>query len=310
MDDSDSARLSWDNLIYIADFMEMSSERRISLLGGEPTLHPLFVEFATYLLERHFHVHVFTSGIMSVERLEEMKKFLLRYPVENLSFTCNLNHPSLSTDQETERINNFLCAFGKSTSLGVNLYKAEFDLEFLVEHINKYHLNRHIRVGLAHPIPGEINQYVAPHDLKKLAQCFVSYFDLFERFNITPGFDCGMPMCIFTDEELGRLFQLNRGNISFGCGPAIDIGPDMMVWSCFPLSGVYKKSLFDFNSMQEIGNYYRELHQKIREEAGGIFEACDSCQHRTSEVCRGGCLAHSLNHFKEEAITRFKEINL
>jgi cyclic pyranopterin phosphate synthase len=41
--------LSWDNLIYIADFLEGSGERHISLLGGEPLLHPHIAEFIIYL---------------------------------------------------------------------------------------------------------------------------------------------------------------------------------------------------------------------------------------------------------------------
>ena len=169
-------------------------------------------------------------------------------------------------------------------------------------------MRRHIRIGLAHPIPGEINNYVSLSDLKLMAANFVSFFDLFERFNISPGFDCGMPMCIFTDQELGRLFKLNKGRVSFGCGPAIDIGSDMMVWSCFPISNFHKRSLYEFNSLQDIGAYFRNLHSKMRTEIGGIFEECDNCPHRANELCSGGCVAHSINHFKNEAPVRIKEI--
>jgi radical SAM protein with 4Fe4S-binding SPASM domain len=102
---------------------------------------------------------------------------------------------------------------------------------------------------------------------------------------------------------------LNKGILSFGCGPAIDIGPDMMVWSCFPLSGIHKRSLYEFNSMREIGSFYKNLHAQIRTEIGGIFEDCDNCSHRFNEVCIGGCLAHSLNQFKNEPLIRIKEFN-
>jgi len=308
MDTSAFAELSWDNLIYIADFLEISHEQKISLLGGEPTLHPHFVDFTTYLLERNFHVNVFTSGIMSDQKLMECQQFLSGFPPEKLSFTCNMNHPDISSPNETERINKFLSVFGHLTTPGYNIYQADFDIEFIFQTINNYNLRRHLRVGLAQPIPGEINRYVQIDDLKKMAKKFAGYFDLFERFNIIPGFDCGVPMCLFTDEELGKLFKLNKGRLSFGCGPAIDIGPDMMVWSCFPLSNFHKRSLFEFNSLQEIGNFYNNLHAKIRTEIGGIFEECDNCPQRYNELCMGGCIAHSLNHFKNEATVRFKEI--
>jgi radical SAM protein with 4Fe4S-binding SPASM domain len=308
MDNSKLPELSWDNLIYIADFLEISGEKKISILGGEPTLNPLFVDFTTYLLERNFHVNVFTSGIMSDAILLESQKFLANFPSERLSFTCNMNHPDISTASEIERIDRFLTLFGRLTTLGYNIYRTDFNIDFIFHIINKYNLKRHLRVGLAHPIPGEINEYVPVEDLKKVAMKFVRNFNLFERFNIIPGFDCGMPICIFTDKELGNLFKLTNGLMKFGCGPAIDIGPDMMVWSCFPLSGFHKRSLYEFNSLHEIGNYYRNLHSKIRTEIGGIFEKCDNCMYRFSELCQGGCVAHSLNHFKDEALVRLKEI--
>jgi len=34
---------------YVVDFLEASGEKRISLLGGEPTIHPKFVDFVKYL---------------------------------------------------------------------------------------------------------------------------------------------------------------------------------------------------------------------------------------------------------------------
>lgn len=308
MDASAFTEMSWDNLIYIADFLEISNERKVSLLGGEPTIHPLFVDFTTYLIERNFHVNVFTSGILSNEMLNECRQFLSGISPGKLSFTCNMNHPDISSSGELRMIDRFLYDFGRWTSLGFNIYKPDFDIEFIIENINRYNLSRYVRIGLAHPIPGAKNQYITMNELKEMASKFASYFDLFERFGITPGFDCGIPMCVFSDEELGKLFKLNRGNLNFSCGPAIDIGPDMMVWSCFPLARTNKRSLFDFNSLQEVGDYYRDLHSKIRTEIGGVFEECDSCNHRFNEVCMGGCVAHSLNNFRDEAPVRAREI--
>jgi len=308
MDTSAMKELCWEDLIYIADFLEISNERKVALLGGEPTIHPQFVDYTTYLLERNFHVNVFTSGILSSDKLAEAQQFLGKYPIERLTFTCNLNHPDISTEAEIKRIDEFLSVFGHVTSLGFNIYQTDINLQFLIGKINEFNLGRHIRFGLAHPIPGEVNQYIPLEKLHDMARTFVSHFDLFEQHNITPGFDCGMPMCIFSDEEIGRLFKLNRGMVSFGCGPAIDIGPDMMVWSCFPLSGLHKKSIYDFNSVHEIGNYFRNLHSKIRAEEGGLFNECDTCKHRANELCKGGCVAHILNRLDKEAMARINEL--
>ena len=77
--------MSWENLIYIADFLKTSGQRHISLLGGEPTIHPECVDFILYLLERNFDVTIFTNGILSPSRLEEFKRHFININIEQLN---------------------------------------------------------------------------------------------------------------------------------------------------------------------------------------------------------------------------------
>jgi len=300
--------LSWDNLIYIADLMEQSGEMGISLLGGEPTLHPHFVDFVLYLIERRFHVNVFTSGIMGEKMFREAERTLINIHPDKLSFVCNVNNPDKSSFSELENVRHFLKVFGHLATAGFNIYKPDFSIDFIFQYINEFGLKRHIRLGLAHPIPGQHNVFVPVDKMKDMAERLVSYLPVLERLKIKAGFDCGFPLCIFTDEQIGKLFKHNNGRVSFGCGPAVDIGPDMSVWGCFPLSAIHKKSLYEFNTMHDIRNYYQDLHRKVRIEIAGVFNDCDDCVYREEGLCMGGCLAHSYNHFMNEAKIRFKEI--
>jgi len=284
--------LSWENLIYVTDLFESSHEKHLSLLGGEPTLHPDFIDFVCYLHQRKFQVNVFTSGIMSDKTLQEAQKHLLKIPSENLSFVCNYNHPSSSTAKETQQINRFLTCFSKYITLSFNLYQQDFDFGFLVETILKYDLKKHIRLGLAQPIPGQKNECLKVGDLHGMAARFREQLTLLEKQRISIGFDCGMPLCIFSDEDLGRLFKLNRGKVQFSCGAAIDIGPDMQVWACFPLSNHEKKLLYDFNNVEEIKQHFAVQSNKIRKKERGIFTGCKECIHLEEKLCMGGCLAH------------------
>jgi radical SAM protein with 4Fe4S-binding SPASM domain len=299
--------ISWENMIYIADLLESSGSKAVALLGGEPTLHPDFADFVVYLHARDFHVHIFTSGIMSDAKLKECEKKLLGIPREQISFTCNINNPRLCPKRENEKLDLFLRSFGHLVTPGFNIYTVDYDFSFLFDFINRYGLMRSIRIGLAHPITGENNLHIAVHDMRKIIDRFLSYIPSFERFKVDPGFDCGFPLCLFTEEELGKLYKVMKGRIVFGCGPAIDIGPDMSVWSCFPLSGVHKRSLFEFNSMQEILDFYAGIGEKIRSEAGGLFEDCDGCTYRAEKLCSGGCLAHVLNRFQQEPPVRMEK---
>lgn len=50
--------ISWDNLIYIADFLSASGENHVSLLGGEPLLHPQISSIIKYLNQRNLSVTI------------------------------------------------------------------------------------------------------------------------------------------------------------------------------------------------------------------------------------------------------------
>jgi hypothetical protein len=296
--------LTWENLIYVADFLISSNENHIALLGGEPTLHPLFVEFVLYLLERNFDITVFTSGVLEESVLKEAEAWLSHTPPEKLSFVVNVNHPNISTAQELEKVNRFLDVFGMYSSMGYNIYQLDFDFRFLADLMNMHGTRRHLRIGLAHPIPGEGTRHLSVYELKPMVQRLIQFAPLLEQMRIQIGFDCGMPMCFYSEEQLGILYKLSRGALNFGCGPAVDIGPDLQVWSCFPLSNFHKRSIYDFDSIQEVHDFYRKHLDGIRVEAGGILEACDTCAHREQKLCQGGCIAHLLERFGEEARIR------
>jgi radical SAM protein with 4Fe4S-binding SPASM domain len=304
--------LLWENLIYLADFFELSGERNISLLGGEPTLHPNFLDFVIYLLERNFNVRVFTSGIMSERVLEGVALAVNNVPPERLSFICNLNDPKRTHAPfaEIERVKRFLTVFGSRTVAGFNIYQTDFELDFLFKYINNYGLRRTIRLGIAHPIPGKQNIYIFLDDIPSIINRLFSYRELFERCRVKPGLDCGFPMCKLSNTQLGWLYQFTGGASSFGCGPAIDIGPDMSVWSCFPLSSFHKKSIFEFDTLQDVIRFYQRMIGLIRMEVGGIYEECDNCVYREDGICSGGCVAHILSYFQNEARVRVPEVYL
>jgi radical SAM protein with 4Fe4S-binding SPASM domain len=304
--------LSWENLIYLADFLQAAGERRFSILGGEPTLHPQFNYMVAYLLERNFDVNVFTSGIMTDRMLDETVSMFAHLPMEKLTFVCNLNDPVKTHTPlaEQESVKRFLRAFGERVIPGFNIYRTDFDLTFLFQHISEYGLKKNIRIGLTHPIPGKKNIFIALEDIDAIIHRLFSFAPLFERLRIKPGLDCGFPLCRLSDDHLSWLYRYTGGKSDFGCGPVIDIGPDMAVWSCFPLSSFHKKSFFDFNTLHEMREYYQRLHDKVRVETGGIYEECDNCSFREENLCRGGCIAHSLSWFKQEAPVRQKEVYL
>lgn len=299
--------LSWENLVYLADFLERSGERRISLLGGEPMLHPDFDDVVVYLLARGFDVVVFTSGIAAPEALHRTHA-ALRGAADRVSFVCNLNEPRFSPPGEVAQVERFLDLFGPRVAPGFNIYRPDFDLGFLLDHVNRFGLRRSLRLGLAHPIPGTRNLHVRLDQLDAAMERLMSFREVFERLRVGMGPDCGFPLCAFKDEHLGWLYRATGGAFGFTCGPAIDIGPDMSVWACFPLSQHHRRSIFEFDSLADVHRYYEDRFRTLRTEMGGILPACDDCRHREQGVCSGGCAAHILAAFQGEERVRLPEV--
>lgn len=302
--------LGWGDLIYLADLHDRAGDNTFRLLGGEPTLHPEFVDMVLYLLRRGFNIQVFTSGVLGKRLLGQLQAATENVPAERVVFTCNINDPTETPASETCRIEAFLDAFGPRVTPGFNIYQDGFDLTFLFDLINRYGLQRRLRIGIAHPILGYDNKFIGPDMIKSVARRLAEMFPLFSRHRVSLGFDCGFLICAFTKEQLAELFTLSGGRMRFSCSPVCDIGPDGSVWGCFPLSEFRPRSIYEFNGFDEMARYFEKVFHMVRIEAAGVFEDCDECFARENGICKGGCLAHNLNALSQEPSFRKLEQNL
>ncbi len=309
MDGASDDRMSWENLIYIADFLWEGGERQISLLGGEPTLHPEVADFVRYLIDRDFAVTVFSNGLLARRRLEEFARLVGALPPGRFNIVCNLNDPQQvpSSDSESRKLHDFLDQMGPWVTPGFNIYRLDFSLDFIFGLVLRYGMRRHLRLGLTHPILSGGNSHIRPQDMRQVAERLYAHRVQFDAYRVSPGLDCGFPMCKFTDEELGWLHRL-PGAIKFSCSAAVDIAPDMSVYNCFPLAGYKRKSLYEFNSKAQLDNHFAELRGAIKSEVAGIFDECDGCRYQEDALCAGGGLCQVLYRFIDEASIRLPEI--
>jgi radical SAM protein with 4Fe4S-binding SPASM domain len=215
-------------------------------------------------------------------------------PEKKLFFVCNANDPSVSPAAETKKQLAFLETFGRYCLLSFNIYTPDFDLAFLVDYIKHYKLRKLIRLGITHPILGEDNKYIDAADLQRVGKNIIRHFELLQENEIRLNVDCGFPLCMFDDESLGKLYKLSNGPMRFSCGAAIDIGTNLDVWPCFPLSGYEKKSLYDFSTYPELLEYYGKMMKNIRADRKGIYPQCDACPHMKRDLCAGGCGSYIL----------------
>ena len=109
----------------------------------------------------------------------------------------------------------------------------------------------------------------------------------------------------FYSFDISLWFILHAGGIQ---SDPFDISPDMNVYYCFPLSNYRRKSLFEFDSVEQIDAHFRATRDPIKAEIPGIFRECDGCRDQEDGLCAGGGLCHAVHGFIDEAPIRLPEI--
>jgi len=288
-----SKNLNMVDLEKIIDFYQRSQLSRFVVLGGEPTLNHDFNGMIDRLLkEREFKsVMIFTNGLMP----ENVLDYLSCNPDSRLRIALNLNHPDDYTGTQWSRINKTMNVLSTKIGLGVNIYKAGQDYNYLIDAIEQFNLGHHVRVGLTQPVIGSKNNYACESDFPGIAQDLVHFAAKAFQKDIDFSFDCGFQFCMFTLEQHTELL---RYGIKFKsiCSPIIDIGPDLSVWRCFPLFKDVCGHLTDFGTKNRIIDFYDEKYKNFIP-MGNRLE-CPQCRYRKNGLCSGGCLSRTLISFQ------------
>jgi MoaA/NifB/PqqE/SkfB family radical SAM enzyme len=297
------ANMSRAGVRKIMAMLAGAGEKELRLLGGEPTRHPEFAEIVGEVMQQGFRVQVFTNGIMPAETAD----FLGGFPAERLSVLCNISPQAKDTKQQQQRRSHALERLGERTQLGITITSPDFEFEYLIDAIKELRLAKRIRVGVAQPIVGRDNEFLAPSDYRRAGRRVVQMARACIKEDILIGFDCGLTLCMFSEEELGMLMTCTQKFTSV-CHPCIDIGPNLEVWHCFPLSEVLTTSLDDFDTRNEIVEYCNKLVRPYR--SMGCMPQCLGCDYLRRGQCTGGCLAHAITGAHPKAPRYAKDLNV
>jgi radical SAM protein with 4Fe4S-binding SPASM domain len=264
----------------------------VSLLGGEPTLHSRYADIVRWLAEQEYDIKVFTNG--TTPQLRES----LPPASQNLfAVILNLNHPDTYTRQEWTQIEANGRCLGSRLSLSFNVFTTPFSWEYLREAIVAWKLNPVIRIGLAQPIHGTPNAFLAEAQMDDACCTLVAMAEALACDGIRLGFDCGFRLCMFSPEQRGILAECGT-RFLFDCKPILDIGPNLAVWRCFPFSSEPPVKLTDFDSLHQVEEHFER--RWARQQARGNTAACRSCRYRRMGTCRGGCLSRTLSLSRRE----------
>ncbi len=277
--------ITLEALNRILDFYQSMPREEIVFLGGEPTMHPRFTEAAEAVFSRGRPLKIFSNGIMRQETRDYISE---RGKDGRITIIVNVNEPGSRRSSEDTELRKTLEQLGRIVTVGFTLFRPDAEMDFLHQLIEQYDLNKVIRFGLGMPIWGQDNAHLEPADHREAAEQITSFAERCDKERVFLKFDCGMILCMFTREQIGRLYYAG-GTFQSTCNPIPDIDADLNVWHCFPLSQVGRFSLDQFSSPQELNAHLRR-YAKSRAE-GGMFDECRFCRHFHRGYCKGGCLS-------------------
>lgn len=289
-------QMSPENFIKILAFLKKSSCHTVKLLGGEPMLHSNISDIINMASRNDYfqRIILFSGGIF-----DHYLVSLLNH--EKISVVLNTNHPSDYENGKWDifmRNLDYMVSSGSEVTLGYNIYKTDFDYEFILELLEYYKL-KNLRWTVAVPVYSYDNSHVPLDDYRKMGKKITEFLLKASELKVKAHLDCFVPLCTFSDSDYGKLVKIFPGMAKGGlCNPAIDVGPDMRVWRCFSMSGYENVSLEDFEDLKSLSDFFISSFDRYK---WYIWpEKCEHCKYRLSKICQSSCLS-----FKAVKINEF-----
>jgi hypothetical protein len=285
----DGKDISLDNFERFLEFQVRSGMPQLRLLGGEPTLHPEFLEFLRRAHDRGLDTLVFSNGLWP----RKIQDGVLSIPLAEwkVKFIFNVNEPHLQPAAQWAHVRESMKIAGPQGGCGFNIYREDFDLQFIPDLIDAAGMSRDLRLGLASPIVGAENSFLDTQRLKAAGVRLVDQLCKLEQRNVLASFDCGFPLCMFSEESLGSLV-LNSYGFKSVCGYPIDVGPDLTAWPCFPLSDCENVRMLDFQNAAGLRAHFAKRLAGFQRM--GTTDECLTCKFIHRQQCCGGCVARTL----------------
>jgi MoaA/NifB/PqqE/SkfB family radical SAM enzyme len=271
-------------------YLNRSGINQVRFLGGEPTLHPDFMKYVQIALNSKFKIMLFTNGIVT----DKILRFLDKIDNDKINILLNSICPDENNTKGLVQQKKFMQILRQKVTLGVTLYKAGQQINYLIENIYSYRLNKQIRVGISHRALGKQNSYLHPKEYYKIGNQIAQFKKELINLNISLRFDCGFVPCMFSPETL-NLFSEELNRYSSNCNPIIDILGNGTVISCYPLGTDIQFQLDNKHSRMEYVKKFEQTYSMYKDI--GIYNYCSSCPLFRIK-CSGGCLSYKVQRFK------------
>ena len=295
--------ISLDNIDNIVDFLKKSGQNKISLLGGEPTLHPEIIPIIEKLRHEKLTISVKSNGLWP----NELNKYWAKLKDKELYFLLNLNPPSEYSDNQLKILkHNISNIINQDIVLSINIDKPDFDYDYILDYANEYNV-KYIRWSFAHPIYNRKQKllkqsYFHINKYKQSSNRIIEFIKKAGDIDIMTLGDHSVIKCMFSDKQHQQILD-NNGEINSRCEGTIEILPDLQVIFCLPMFSLFEKIyLTEFSNMNELEQFLESKIDILRKNSLP-FEECNSCKYFLRNECHGGCLSHRI--FSPEILKKF-----
>jgi hypothetical protein len=202
---------------------------------------------------------------------------------------------------------------GVQVSVGINFYKGDLDLKFVLDVIEEFCFDT-LRVGITAPNTKEKIGAGALAYYEDILDPIINLMVECKKRDCGVHFDCQkIPQCVLEKrakqlEEIERDIYLDIHDEA-GCTPVIDILPNLKAVRCF---GISDKStavpIEKFGCEEDIVRYFGCSIDAI-----GILTPamprCTDCYSRSIGVCQGGCISYKFDDIKKVINVEYREHN-
>lgn len=273
----------------VVEFLVKSNVHHVSLLGGEPSLHPHFKEFWKSAIKYNVRFSLKSNALWSDELLD----FFNTHESPLYSFHLNINSPDKLAPQQWVRIrNNVINLKTEQKSFQLNIDSPDFKYDWILKLAQETGV-KNLLWSLAAPIssPKPANTFAVQKDFKKSYSIRLEQF-LLDAHNLgirTEGVHGPTP-CLISRELLEKI-QTIGSRIEGNCDPVYDIFPDKKIHFCFPLKDKLSSPTIDqVSDLWQVGDYLVK-DSMIARSLSFPWEDCPTCPEALSGSCHGGCLA-------------------
>ena len=303
----DNTDISFENFTKAIEFLTNESNVKIGLIGGEPTIHPKFLEILESLIinQKIDQVTIYTNGI-------ELSNFINTISNPKVKLLVNLNNiKSIGEYNYNKIISNldeliFNQNMKNRVNLGINLYDNDMDFEYILNVVKRYNMHR-LRISLTVPDFSKYKCNSILDTFRNRKDFLLSFLSVLIDNDILPYYDCNKPpYCIwdenektYLEEKLKRFSGVENnliGDQSF-CYPVIDILPNLNAVRCFGMSDFTKINILDFQNITQLASFFLNEVDAFAYQVYKDLE-CSDCVTRKTRQCTTGCIGFKSKEIK------------